>query len=197
MKYILYTTSTSNVVQPLVDVWAKEISKTKGRGEVIVTVVRKIPKNVERELDADKHWKFPWGWFATTFPRGEYDGVIFHFTPYYRRKWKLTESINGSRNTHNTVYPEFWVCASPTAWAKGYENVLEIHRILYHEQAHYDEDVDDAVGNVLTQDSVHTVDYILKQIDKYHLLVDYRGQALKHAVNKALVAVIKFAKKYI
>lgn len=197
MHYLLYTTSTPSAVQPLVNAWAAELGKTKGRGEVTVEVVRKVPRSVKRERDADGDWKFPWPWFTTTFPVGDYDGVIFHFTPHYRRKWKLTESINGSRNPDNLVYPEFWVCADLDAMAKGYTGLLEIHRILFHEQGHYDEDVDDAVGNILTQDSVHKVDYELKQIDKYHLLVDFRGQAFKNTVNKVVNAVMRLAKKYI
>lgn len=204
MKYIVYTTSQPSAVQPLVDAWAREISKTKGRGIVTVDVVRKVLRRPKIEEDTDGDLRFPWEYFTRVFPRGDYDGVIFHFTPYYRRKWDMSQNINGSRNQNNRQYPEFWVCSELDTKAKGYSGLfngynglLEIHRLLFHEQAHYDEDVDDEVGNVLTQDSVHTVDYKLRQIHKYHLLVDYRGREFKHKVNSVINDIMKLAKKFL
>lgn len=195
MKYVLYTTFNSSRVQPLADAWAKEISKTKGRGEVTVKVVRRIPRSIKLELDHDKHWKFPWSWFTENFPRGDYDGVIFYFSPHLRSKWRITQTINGSRNHGNKKYPEFWICCDLSAKAKGYDDLLEIHRLLFHEHGHYDEDVDDNVGDKLNQDSVHEWDYKKKKIHEYHLSVDYRGQALKHEVDNVTTAVIKKAKE--
>lgn len=196
MKYILYTThSQTKRIQSLVDWWAKQISETKGREEVTVQVSRRVPRTVTLELDADKHWKFKWSWFSQNFPVKDYDGVIFFFSPHWRRKWKITSTINGSRNPGNTKYPEFWICCDLPKKAKGYKDLLEIHRLLFHEHAHYDEDVDDNVGDTLKQDSVHEWDYKKKKIHEYHKQVDYRGQALKQKVNKAVKAVVNKVKK--
>jgi hypothetical protein len=195
MKYVLYTTAQPSKVQPLADWWARELSKTKGRGEVTVKVVRRVPRSVKIELDPDKHRKFKWDWFTNNFPAGDYDGVIFYFSPYLRRKWKMTNTINGSRNPNNRKYPEFWICCDLPQKAKGYDDLLEIHRLLFHEHGHYDEDVDDNVGDKLNQDSVHQVDYTLKKIHQYHLMIDYRGQALKHKVDQVVRDVTKKVKE--
>lgn len=197
MHYILYTTSRPKWYQEQADIFAREISKTKGRGEVKITVVRKAVKTVKLSTDSDGDFIIDWKWFQATFPQYIYDGVIFHFTPTYRRKWNIDSSINGARNQSNRDYPEFWICCDQGEMAKGYDNLYEFLRLLFHEHAHYDEDVDDMVGDKLTQNTVHDVDYKLKQIHKYHLLVDYRGQAIKQGVMKVMTAVIQMAKKYI
>ena len=158
-----------------------------------------IPKKVEIEKDEHGHFVLTWAWFNKTFPVGDYDGVIFHFTPSYRFIWGITKTIGGSRNKNNKEYPEFWVCDDlATEPAEGYpEWVNDFLRKMFHEHGHYDEDQDDTVGNVLTQNSVHDVDYKLKKIHQYHYLVDYRGKDLKEKVNKLVTQVIKLAKKYI
>jgi hypothetical protein len=191
--YILYTTSKSAWIKEQAELFASEISKTKGRGEVRIEVVHRIPKRVPVQTDQKGHVKPVWG----LFERDKYNGVIFHFTPYYRAKWGITATINGSRNDKNLAYPEFWVCADTYEMAKGYNDLSEFLRLLFHEHAHFDEDLDDAIGNVLTQESVHDVDYKLKKIHQYHYLVDYRGQALKEAVNQVMNDVIKLVKRFI
>jgi hypothetical protein len=191
--YILYTTSKSAWIKEQAEIFAAEISKTKGRGEVKIEVVHKIPKKIATRIDPKGQIKPVWGFF----PKDSYNGVIFHFTPYYRQKWRLAEAVNGTRNEDNLEYPEFFVCADTHVMAEGYEDLPEFLRLLFHEHAHFDEDLDDQLGNVLTQNSVHDMDYKLKQIHKYHYLVDYRGQALKEAVNKVMNDVIKLAKKFI
>jgi hypothetical protein len=196
--YILYTTSQVSWYQEQADIFAHEISKTKGRGEVKVVVKTVRIKDVAVGKDNDGDIKPTWEWFTKTFAKGEYDGVIFHFTPYYRKLWGITGSIGGARNPDNKEYPEFWICADKGVLASGYpEWVTDFLRKLFHEHAHYDEDQDDTVGNILTQSTVHDMDYKLKKIHQYHHLVDYRGKALKETVNKLLIQVIKLAKKYI
>lgn len=196
--YILYTTSQVSWYQEQADIFAREISKTKGRGEVKVVVKTVRVKDVVVGKDNDGDIKPTWEWFTKTFAKGEYDGVIFHFTPYYRKLWGVTGSIGGARNPDNKEYPEFWICADKGILASGYpEWVTDFLRKLFHEHAHYDEDQDDTVGNILTQSTVHDVDYKLKKIHQYHHLVDYRGKALKETVNKLLIQVIKLAKKFI
>ena len=195
-KYILYTTSKSRWIEDEVRAFLAEISKTKGRGEVALgEVVVKKPKKVGLEVDADGDIKPSWTWFSRTYPVGDYDGVIVHMSDYYRNKWGITRTINGSRNPNNKDYPEFWICAEKGEMARGYDNLTEAARLLFHEHGHFDEDVDDLYDNVLTQDSVHKTDYELKQIQHYHLLVDYRGQAIKGALSKLVSDVIKIAKK--
>jgi hypothetical protein len=199
MKYIFYTTSKSALVKQQADYFAKQISQTKGREEVEVEVVVKKPfKKVKTTKDNDGDTKFVWSWFRDNLPKKDYDGVIFHFTPYYRRLWGITESLNGVRNENNREHPEFWVCTDLDTKAKGYpDNITNFLRLLFHEHAHFDEDLDDEVGNVLTQMSVHKWDYELKQIHKYHLMVDYRGRAFKNKVNQIFNKVIKLAKQYV
>lgn len=210
--YVLYTTSKSKWVQEQADIFASEISKTKGRGEVKITVVpNKLPRKPVMVLRADGYYMPSWEWFKTAYPKKDYDAAIAHFSPYYRTKWGIKSPtgsvIGGSRNPDNKDIPEFWVCddLSPLP-AKGYEKatiyntdivVTDFLRKLFHEHAHYDEDVDDSVADVLTQDSVHDTDYKLKQIHLYHYLVDYRGKKLKEEVAKVVAAVFKLAKKFI
>ena len=199
MKYILYTTTKiSKKLKTQVDFFASEISKTKGRGVVTIDIVQKIPRAVPVEPDTDGDIRFTFDWFRQQFPKGDYDGVIFHFTPYYRYKWGMTLSVNGVRNKYNRDYPEFWVCDDLKEKADGYpDHITNFIRKLFHEQAHFDEDLDDNLANILTQTSVHDMDYRLKKIHLYHYLVDYRGQNYKEQVNKVVNAVIKLVKKFI
>ena len=202
-KYILYSTSGGSWVQKEADIFAKEISKTKGRGDVEIEVVRKIPRiRPPLYYDADGDLKPSWDWFKDQFPKYDYDGVIFHMTKYYRKKWKIKSGqegfiINGARNKDNRDYPEFWLCAEKGDMADHYVDLPQLRRLLYHEHAHFDEDLDDQIGNVLAQGSVHDFDYRLRRIDKYHYLVDYRGQAFKEKVNKLMNNIIKLVKKVI
>jgi hypothetical protein len=203
MKYILYTTSKSKRVQEQADIFAKEISKTKGRGEVTIKVVHKIPTKPQMELRNDGYYMPIWSWFRSNYNRDGYDVAIAHFSPIYRTKWGIKSPtgnlIGGSRNPNSKEYPEYWVCDDLSLKAAdGYpEWVNDFLRKLFHEQAHCDEDLDDNVGNILTQASVHDMDYKLKKIHLYHYLVDYRGKALKEKVNSIVNKVIKLAKQYI
>ena len=200
MKYILYTTTKiSKKLKTQVDFFASEISKTRGRGEVTVDIVQKIPRGiVPVQPDTDGDIRFTFDWFRQQFPKGDYGGVIFHFTPYYRYKWGMTLSVNGVRNKDNKDYPEFWVCDDLKEKAEGYpDHITNFLRKLFHEQAHFDEDQDDSIANILTQDSVHDFDYRLKKIHLYHYLVDYRGRAYKNKVNNVINQVIKLVKKFI
>lgn len=205
--YILYTTSKSKRVQEQADIFASEISKTKGRGEVKIKVVNKRPSWCDRAVDADGHNKPTWEWFNNMFPKDDYDGVVFHFNTRQRKDWQITPTINGARNPYNKDIPEFWICDDLSVKpADGYEKeriydtdivVTNFLRLLFHEHGHYDEDVDNTVGDVLTQDSVHDTDYKLKRIHLYHYLIDYRGKELKEQVAKVVSAVFKLAKKFI
>lgn len=195
--YILYTISKIETYQDRANLVAKNWGETKGRDKIQIILKQVKPKKPLVTLDQDGDKVINWQWFALNYPKGDYDGVIYQFTPYYRKKWGISENINGARDALQRQYPQFWVCCDAKAMAKGYKDLSEFERLLYHEHAHYDEDVDDMVGDKLTQDSVHTVDYKLKQIDKYHLLVDYRGQAIKQGVMRVTNAIIKLAKQYI
>ena len=193
--YILYTTSRPAVYQNRATAVATALSETKGRGDVKIVVERVRPKQPKIVTDNDGDRRIDWKWFAIAYPKKDYDGVIAHFTPYYRKKWGIEQSINGSRNDKQRDWPQFWICCDAGQMANGYANLGQFERLVFHEHGHFDEDQDDAVGNVLTQDSVHKVDYELKQIQHYHLLVDYRGQAIKDALSKLVSDVIKIAKK--
>jgi len=200
MRYVLYTTESPAWYQERANNVAKAWSQTKGRGECTIEVKRiAAPKTVERVVDELGNNRIAWDWFRTYFPKEDYDGVFAHFTPTQRDAWKLTrkdgKSFGGSRNGHNREYPEFWVCTRKEGRA-GYD-ISNFERILYHEMAHFDEDLDNDNLNLLTQTSVHTVDYELQKIHLYHLLVDYRGYHIKQAVNRIMVKIINLAKKFL
>ncbi len=198
MQYILYTSSRSRKVRQDALVFAEALSETKGRGKVTVEVVYKQPpRKAVTFKDEEGDIKPRWEWLRQYFPVGDYDGVMVHFTDSYRKKYGLKSDkkgflIGGSRNPDNVDYPEFWICTDVNKPAIGYPpEVSNLLRLLFHEHGHYDEDIDNAVGDKLTQDSVHLVDYQLKKAHLYHLLIDYRGQAIKQGVKKVTNQVSK------
>lgn len=199
--YILYTTSTSGWYQEQADIFASEISKTKGRGEVNIVVKNiRIKDYPDLYVDKDGDILPKWSWFRSICRKNDYDGVILHFTPMYRKRWGIKSGqkgkiVNGSRNKDNREYPEFWVC-SEKEMSDGYD-LSQFLRLLFHEHAHFDEDLDDKLGNLLTQTSVHDFDYRLKKIHLYHYVVDYRGQNFKEKVNKVINDVVKLVKRFI
>lgn len=196
-RYIFYTTEKVSKVRPLTDLFAADISRTKGRGVIKIDVVHKIPQSVDTIVDADGDTVLYWPWFRKTFDKSYYDGVIFHFTPQYRKLWGTEPTINGSRNRENKEYPEYWICCTLTKKARGYQDLLEFLRLNYHEHAHFDEDLDNHIGDFLTQNTVHDMDYNLKKIHLYHLLIDYRGKAIKELVDKIIIKTINIIKSYV
>lgn len=193
MKYILYTTSHSQ--------WYKQealkavhfISKAKGLGSLSVEVRHiKAPENPKTYIASDGNKKLDWEWFHKRFPPE--DGVFFHFTSFYKKKWGLT--VSGSKNTFNKDYPEAWFCTDKSQ-AKGYLFISDFVRLFVHEWAHFAEDLDNTIGDTLPQESVHRWDYTLKSIHLYPELVDMRGYLLKRKVNKLMSQVISLAQKVI
>lgn len=210
--YILYTTSKSKLVQKQANIFAYEISQTKGRGEVKVKVVyKRLFKKPDVGLRADGYIMPSWEWFNKQLPKQDYDGIIFHFSTKERTRWGIKSptgsTIGGSRNSNNKDFPQFWVCDDllPVP-AKGYEEariyntdiiVTDFLRKLFHEHGHYDEDVDDTVGDKMTQLSVHEMDYEHKRIHLYHYLIDFRGKKFKEDVARVVSVVVKLTKKFI
>jgi hypothetical protein len=190
MKFTLYTTTKAAWYRKEAQEVAEDISNVLQLEIELITV--KPPKNpiIIKDKDGDK--RFAWDWFTQTFPL-EGDGVGFHFTNYYKKKWGI-KGLNGQKHTQNKEYPEFWMCADKGEKADGYE-ISEFKRLLYHELGHFFEELDDAFGNKLTQESVHTVDYELKQIHLYHRLVDFRGFVFKRKVFNLMRSVIQLADK--
>jgi len=200
MKYLLYTTSSSSWYQKQCDIIAKEWSRIKGAEPVSIEVRTGIkPYNVREHivLDKDGHFKFGWEWFERTFDHPDYDGVFFHFTPYYKRKWGISEEINGAKMTSRKDKPLFWLCANKGEWAKDYAMLYEFDRLMYHEMAHFYEDLDDNLGNKLQQESVHITDYKLHKIHYYHLFIDLRGLELRRKVDRLIIKIINFVNKHI
>lgn len=208
MKYAFYTTSKSSWYAEKLRLVFDDLERTKGREPIEFDVFEKRPEQPDIIKDKDGDYRISWDWFETHFDT-DYDGVIFHFTPYYRRKWGIDSHLNGSRNSRSKRKPMYWVCCEKGV-AEGYEGVMlyrngqnkmgdltDFERINYHEHAHYDEDVDDNDGNLLTDSSVHDFDYRLKRIHQYHLLVDYRGQSLRHRFDRLMSDIIRVVKKYI
>lgn len=193
MKYVIYTTTSSPWYQDRADEVAKRLSESKGRNNVQIDVLHIAPfRNPPLIVDNDGDSRFAWDWLATRLYKGGYNGVGFHFTPYYRRKWDISDHINGSRNALNQVYPQFWLCCGKEE-ADGYTHLTEFERLLLHEIAHFDEDLDDANGNLLSQESVHIFDYQKKAIHLYPRFVDYRGYNLKQSIDRLVSNVIKLA----
>lgn len=195
MDYVFYTYSRSTLLPSIVQTFASSISTTKGRKPVTVTIIRKsYPRTAKTMKDSDGDVVLDWQWLRERFPRGTYHGVIVHLSPAHRKQYRLPSKINGVRNRNNLLYPEFYVIADPAIQAKHYP-FSDLLRLLYHEQAHYDEDIDNSVGNKLDQDSVHKYDYEKHLIHEYHTMVDYSGQALKDRVHWVVNAVVQLAKK--
>lgn len=186
MKITLYTTVSSSWYQKKADEVARNISKVTPC-EIQLRRIR-APKDPVFIVDGDGDRRFAWDWFNTQFT-GE--AVGFHFTPYYQKLWNL--KINGSRDPDKKENPVFWFRADKST-AKGYD-ISEFERLLYHEIGHFFEELDDAFGNKLTQDSVHITDYDLKQIHLYHHLVDFRGFNFKKKVAKVIGQVINLVTK--
>lgn len=193
MIYVVYTTSKSDWYQKEADKAAWYLSQTKGRDVEIDVVHVRAPRNPQLIKDSDGDTRFSWDWFSHYFEKDYDDGVGFHFTPYYKKKWGISERINGSKNTVNKDYPEFWMCCEKEE-ADGYNLLSNFQRLLIHEISHFDEDLDDKVGNKLTQESVHRWDYELKSIHHYPRFVDYRGYLLKQKVNRVVNQVIDFVR---
>ena len=194
MRYILFTTTKSSWYADKayeVEYW---LNQTKGREVEIDVVHVSPPRNPQLIVDSEGDTRFTWDWFQAKFPVEEYDGVGFHFTPYYKKKWGLSK--NGSKHTQNKDYPEFWFCSGRED-AKGYDDLSNFVRLFVHEVSHFDEDVDDGNGNRLVQETVHVVDYEMKKIQYYPLLVDYRGYLLKRKVNKLINRIIDFVRSQI
>jgi hypothetical protein len=189
MIYTLYTTTSSKWYREQAIIAAEYLNKTEGRDLKIKMVHVKPPRGIQTIVDSDGDIRFSWDWFTAHFPN-EKDGVGFHFTPYYKKKWRLAKRINGTKNTRNKDYPEFWMCTGKED-VEGYE-FSNFVRILIHEISHFDEDLDDRNGNRLVQESVHIMDYKMKKIHLYPLLVDYRGYLLKRKINKLTNQVVDF-----
>lgn len=193
LRYLIYTTTSSSWYQEQANQAAFYLSQTKGRGKVEIDVVSiRAPRDVQTLTDREGDTRIMWDWFQQQFPKKEYDGVGFHFTPYYKRKWGLTK--NGSKHSQNKDYPEFWICCEKEE-AKGYTLLSNFVRLVIHEVSHFDEDLDDGIGNKLTQESVHRWDYEFKAIHHYPKFVDYRGYIIRRKVNKAINDVINFVRK--
>jgi len=167
MHIKLYTTSRPQRIQQVADEWA--LGRKRGG------------------------YTLDWDWFLDYFSKENEEGLVFHFTPYYRKKWGLNQNLNGSRNTKYTRTPVFWVCANVGEEAArrdgpGYPpEITELHRLLYHEMAHFDEDQDDLVGDRLNQESVHILDYEANAIHRYPELVNYTTLSLLQRIRRRLV----------
>lgn len=194
MKYVIYSTTKSDWYKAEADIASAYLSKN---GREVEIEVRHIypPRNPQTITDQDGDTRFSWDWFTQHFPN-VYDGVGFHFTPYYKSKWGISRRINGAKNSINKDYPEFWMCCEKED-AKGYDLISEFVRLLVHEISHFDEDLDDEYGNTLTQQSVHRWDYEFKSIHHYPRFVDYRAYRFRKKIAALTVKVVALAQAFI
>lgn len=125
-----------------------------------------VPKKPVFKVDKDGDKCLDWDWFNQTF-QGDAKG--FHFDKKTAKKWGI--KLGGQRNSNSKDFPQFWLTCDKEK-AKGYD-FSNFERLLYHEPAHFWEDIDDKYGNKLVQGSVHHADYDLKKIHEYHLGVDF------------------------
>lgn len=194
LRYVLYSTTATPWYQEKADKAAWYLSQTPGR-EVKIDVIKVSPPRTPQTIvDQDGDTRFSWDWFTATFPKGNYDGVGFHFTPYYKRKWGLSHRINGTKHSQNKDYPEFWMCCEKED-ANGYEFLSNFERLFIHEVSHFDEDIDDKIGNVLTQESVHWWDYEYKSIQHYPRLVDYNSYNFRKKIAELITKVLLLIQK--
>ena len=165
MNIVIYTTSS--------DKWyrtkAKNIEKAYAPlyPLTFTFITIDVPKKPVFKIDNSGDKCLDWEWFNTIFPSKE--GVGFHFDKKTARKWGI--KLGGQRNSDAKDYPQFWITCGKEK-AKGYD-FSNFERLLYHEIAHFWEDIDNNYGNKLFQNSVHHFDYDLKEIHEYHLGVDF------------------------
>lgn len=171
------------------------LNKSKGRENLKIDVVHtNTPRKPQTTVDKDGDRRLNWDWFTQYFDKGDYDGVGFHFTDYYKDKWNL--SVRGSKNSLNKDYPQFFFACGKEEAPTGYpDSISNFVRLLIHEISHFDEDLDNELGDGLPQKSVHIWDYELKAIHFYPQFVDYRGYNIKKKVNKLVSDVINFVSK--
>lgn len=193
MKVIpIFTTTSSSWYQEKADIVAKNLSTTKGREEIKFEVISiKAPKQPQIAPDKEGNMRISWDWMEYYFNTEGYDGLIFHFTPYYKKKWQLAPKINGSRYSQSIDRPVFWLCCEKEG-REGYKDLSNFERILYHEWGHYDEDLDMA----LPQESVHNMDYKLKAIDLHHKIVDLRPYNFNKKIQPLLEKIV-YLMKYV
>ncbi len=152
---------------------AKEVEKAYSSVFPITFTFERIPEpKPVFAIDSKGDKVIDWIWFCEQFKD---KGAGFHFNKKLAKKWGIT--LGGQRNSNSKEFPQFWIAASKEK-AEGYD-FSNFRRILFHEPAHFWEDQDDATGDKLVQSSVHNMDYKLKAIHKYHLLVDFEAYKMR------------------
>jgi len=166
MNILIYTTSS--------DPWYRDKAKLVEKAYApyfpltFTFLTIEAPTDPVFRIDSDGDKCFNWDWFNDTFPKTS-GGVAFHFNKKYAKKWGI--KLGGQRDSNHKDVPYFWLTADKEK-AKGYE-ISNFERLLFHEPAHYWEDIDNDYGNKLVQDSVHHADYDLKTIHRYHESVNF------------------------
>lgn len=189
MKHLrikIYTTSRGSYLREGLDEARQYLTQTKGIDDVAFDVeVISPPTNIMTigYYKNNKYYVRPvWDWFREKFHTDDtYDAIGWHFTPYYRKKWDLTESVNGMyyRNADDNTL-DFWLCTySGKAARYDFSEVcrLVLHELGGHGYSHW-------TG---AEDNTHFFDYELNAIQRYPSTLSFHDWN----IYKKIVTILK------
>jgi hypothetical protein len=112
--------------------------------------------------------------------------VGFHFSPYLKKKWGLSERINGTYHNNGGTL-DFWICTDDKKAAHyEYSNMV---RLLIHEISHGDARITGV------PDRTHIMDYNLHAVEHTPILIDYRQKNLEKEAMGLMQQLIAFLKE--
>ncbi|TFH72384.1 M23 family metallopeptidase [Gammaproteobacteria bacterium LSUCC0112] len=178
---IIYTTSKASKLRKDLDLARAILLKTKGREDVVFTVVEfqlkgKLPTVKDTDGDVVLDWKF----LKKLCPAVNHNAVGFHFTTKERTKWGVKKTLNGAYHRDVDSVLDFWVCADPGKKAKHYP-YSDFLRILIHEITHGDVHWTGADRNL-----VHEWDYEKRRIHDLPATLSYEKWNFLTAIVKQL-----------
>lgn len=193
-RALIYTTTNSQFFKEDLPFVVDMLNKTPGR--TVTQVDCKTiapPDNPMTFRDGAGDVRFVWDWFQKTFtdPAREdgYNVVIFHITPYYKKKWGLSKDIGGSYRNDPDEVMEFWFSSGRGDNARNYEDMSDAARKLIHEWCHGDSYF---AGTPLwwkgsARSLVHEWDYDRHAIHKLPALFSYRT----HNIQLKIIAILR------
>ena len=192
----IYTTSPSQFFLKDLAFVREKLMQAKGREDVVFkvkTIGAPEFSSIMTIRDGDGDTRFAWDWFERKFVDplpDKYNAVCFHFTPYYKKKYRLSERINGTYHNNGDGVLDFWIC-SKDVQARGY-TFSETTRLLLHELGH-----GDARWTGEHNDKVHHFDYNLKSIHNFHKLIDYKKWNIQKKIVNILTQVVSLYNKLV
>jgi len=189
LKILIYTTTKSQFFRKDFDFIRQSLLKATGINEVTFDVKTIYPPQNPLTLkDSNGDVRFAWDWFDQRFVepvRDEYNVVAFHFTPYYKNKWRLAERINGTYHRDGDNVLDFWFSCY-TEKAKNYE-FSNATRLILHEFRH---GFSKWTGR---HDDTHLQDYQLHNLHNSFEVFDFTDWNILKSIHTLLA---NFLKKY-